>query len=55
MTGIPLGADEPAHVHDAWQCPAHVEGCGCPDPGNSLCNPYRAAGHCPGDIDVMPA
>lgn len=42
------------HVHDPFRCPAHTEGCGCPDPAGSLCNPYRVAGHCPDDLDVMP-
>ena len=37
------------HVHDPFRCPPHVAGCGCPDPENSLCNPYYVAGHCPDD------
>lgn len=37
----------PAHVHNEWRCPPHIEGCGCPDPENSLCNPYYSAGYCP--------
>ena len=42
------------HVHDPFRCPAHVEGCDCPDLENWVCNPYHAAGHCPDDIQVMP-
>lgn len=44
-----------SHVHDPFRCPAHVEGCDCPDPADSLCNPYRVAGYCPDDLEVMPA
>lgn len=43
-----------AHVHSEFQCPAHVAGCDCPDPGESLCNPYWVPGHCPDDLEVMP-
>ena len=43
-----------AHDHDAYRCPAHVDGCGCPDLDNWQCNPYYVAGHCPDAIDVMP-
>jgi hypothetical protein len=42
------------HVHDPFRCPAHVGGCGCPDLEGWTCNPYHVAGHCPGDLAVMP-
>lgn len=42
-----------AHVHNPWLCPAHIEGCDCPDV-SYVCNPYRVAGYCPDDIDLMP-
>lgn len=37
------------HACNPWLCPPHVEDCDCPDPENSLCNPYYVAGHCPGE------
>jgi len=42
------------HVHDSYQCPAHVRGCNCPDLENYLCNPYCVVGHCPDAIELMP-
>lgn len=53
MTGVP-GASPAAHVHDAFRCPAHAEGCDCPDLENWLCNPYFDPGYCPDGIEVMP-
>lgn len=35
------------HAHNPFTCSPHVTGCDCPDPGNSLCNPYYVAGYCP--------
>jgi hypothetical protein len=43
-----------AHVHDSFRCPAHVDGCGCPDLAAALCNPYYVAGFCPDAIERMP-
>jgi hypothetical protein len=43
-----------AHIHDSHRCPAHVDGCSCPDLENWLCNPYWIADHCPDEIEVMP-
>lgn len=42
------------HIHDPYRCPAHVAACDCPDLASYVCNPYHVAGHCPGDIEVMP-
>lgn len=42
------------HIHDSFQCPAHAEGCDCPDFDTYLCNPYWVANHCPDNLNVMP-
>ena len=57
---VTSGSPQPAlaanlqHSHDAYQCPAHADGCTCPGLGNCMCNPYHAAGYCPDSIEVMP-
>lgn len=42
------------HAHDPFRCPAHCDGCDCPDLDAYLCNPYYIAGFCPDDLLVMP-
>jgi hypothetical protein len=54
MNAIQVAAPVAEHEHNPFLCPAHADGCGCPRLAGSLCNPYYAAGHCPGSIDVMP-
>jgi hypothetical protein len=42
------------HLHDSWQCPEHVRGCGCLSLDGYLCNPYWVRGYCPDGLLVMP-
>lgn len=48
------GQPSAAHAHNEFRCPAHAPGCGCPEREDSRCNPYRVAGYCPDDLNVMP-